>query len=334
MVSDNDYRDKARIIQHLIDSAPQDKAKILEILFSSNAQAPVHNRSGTSDGYVKPIFNSLIDKLVSYQPTMVAIQSGSATPGGDLAWGSRRPSRVTPPAPVMRRTPSAFQPGSVMRPQSTMPQSNRFSQPRSRPSTGRPASSRVDAGAARYRFDDPNPSASAQDFGSPQLSRTRQMVIAQNETELTQKIEIWKEEYSKIFRLVHGWATRYAVQVQHDQALAIQQEAPRLFEFMCDILYPGQPEAGASHANFLLEDQQCRPYFVERMMLQYIVNNILSVEGWMGFNDETDRELRDLNERLQKTEGEIPPSHVPLTPFQPANHVNVTQSSKPTSASA
>ncbi|OIW27951.1 hypothetical protein CONLIGDRAFT_455863 [Coniochaeta ligniaria NRRL 30616] len=287
IVSDNDYAEKAKIIQSLIDSAPQDKAKILEILFSNNAQAPAHNRS------------------VSYQPTMMAIQSGSATPAADFAWSGRGPSRVTPPAPTMRRTPSAFHSGSIMRPQSThpIPNATRFSHPRSRPSTGRPGSGRVDAGAARYRFDDiAEPTATGQEFGSPQLSRARQMVIRQNEAELINAIEVWKEEFSKIFRLVNGWAAQYAVQVQPDQALTIQKEAPRLWEFMCDILYPGQPEAGASHARFLLEDEQCRSFFVERMMLQYIVNNVLSVEGWMGFNDDTDRELKELNDRLQSTE--------------------------------
>jgi hypothetical protein len=304
IVSDNDYREKAKIIQSLIDLVPHEKAKILEILFSNNAQAPAHNRSGTSQGGIKSIFTALISNLVSYQPTMMAIQSGSAAPAADLAWSSRPPARVTPPAPTMRRTPSAFHSGSIIRPQSTHPSSTRFSQPRSRPSTGRPGSGRVDAGAARYRFDDSSPpTASGQEFGSPQLSRARQMVLAQTQAEWTTAIEIWKEEFAKIFRLVHGWASQYAVQVQHDQALDIQKEAPRLWEFMCDIVYPGQPEAGASHARFLLEDEQCRPYFVERMMLQYIVNNVLSVEGWMGFNDDTDRELKALNDRLQSTEG-------------------------------
>ena len=303
IVADNDYREKARIILNLIDSSPQDKAKILDILFSNYAQAPAHNRSGTSEGSVAPIFKALISQLVSYQPTMMAIQSGSATPAADLAWPARRPSRVTPPAPTMRRTPSAFHSGSVMRPSSAHPNS-RFGQPGSRPSSVRPGSARVDAGAARYRFDDPSPPVpSATEFGSPQPSRARQMVLAQSQQDWQQAIEVWKEEFAKIFRLVHGWASQYATTVQEGQAGAVQQEAPRLWEFMCDILYPGQPEAGASHAQFLLEDQQCRSYFVERMMLQYIVNNVLTVEGWMGFSDETDRELKDLNDRLLRTEG-------------------------------
>lgn len=247
---------------------------------------------------------------------MPAIQSGSTTPASDMGgWASRGPppSRVTPPAPAMRRTPSAFHSGSVMRgPQHPSGGGARFSQPRSRPSTGRSTGGggpgRVDAGAARYNFDDPSPpapaaaAASATEFGSPQLSQARQMVLAQTQAEWTNAIETWKEEFAAIFRLVHGWATRYASVVKPDQAQKIQKDAPRLWEFMCDILYPGQPEAGASHASFLLDDEQCRGYFVERMMLQYIVNNVLTVEGWMGFDDATDRELRELNDRLQATE--------------------------------
>lgn len=257
-----------------------------------------------------PFFEALISQLssVSYQPTMMTIQGGQATPAADLAWTGRRPSRVTPPAPNMRRTPSAFQSGSMMRPGSAHPNSGRYNPPGTRPSTGRPGSSRVGAGAARYRFEDTSPQGvNATEFGSPQPSRARQMVLAQSQEASQEAIEEWKENFSRIFRLVHGWASQYAVKVQEGQSVRIQEEAPRLWEFMCDILYPGQPEAGASHTQFLLEDQHCRPYFVERCILQYIVNNVLSVEGWMGFSDEMDQELRELNDRLQSTEGKCHP---------------------------
>jgi hypothetical protein len=204
---------------------------------------------------------------------------------------------------MMRRTPSAYQPGSVMRPQSAMPHSNRFSQPRSRPSTGGPGSSRVDGGGASYRFGDNDLPASAQESGSPQLSRNRQLVLAQGEAELTLQVEQWKEEFSSIFRSVRGWTRKYACQVQEDQAKALEKGAPRLFDFMCDILYPGQPEAAAAHAHQLLKEPESRPYLVERLMLQYVVNNIFSVEGFKKFDEETDRELNDLSHRLYSTEG-------------------------------
>jgi muramidase (phage lysozyme) len=44
MISNDDYRDKARIIQHLIDSDLQDKFKILDILMGNNGH--VSTRSG------------------------------------------------------------------------------------------------------------------------------------------------------------------------------------------------------------------------------------------------------------------------------------------------
>jgi hypothetical protein len=144
---------------------------------------------------------------------------------------------------------------------------------------------------------------SAQEFGSPQPSQARQLVLAQSQQEWNSQIEIWKEEFYKVFRLIHGWAAQYAKLVQPGQASVLPTQAPRLWEFMSDILYPGQPEAGASHAAFLLADEQCRSYFVERLLLQYVVNNILSVEGWMGFTDQTDQELKELNDRLRSTEG-------------------------------
>ncbi|KAB5585465.1 hypothetical protein GE09DRAFT_1048585 [Coniochaeta sp. 2T2.1] len=286
MVADNDYLEKAKIIQHLIDSAnPQDKARILEVLFSKNAQAPVHNRS------------------VSYQvPNMIAaIQGAAATPAADVAWAARRPSRVTPPAPNMRRTPSSFNQGSLVRPPTMGGRG--YSQPRpGPPGSIRPvAHGHAGPNAARYKFDDTDDS-SAPEYGSPTQPSARQQVVTQAQAEWTQHIERWKEEFSKIWCLVHGWATRHAAHVEPNQDQAIQAEAPRLWEFMCEILYPSQPEAGASHARFLLEDEQCRPYFVERMMLQYVVNNILSVEGWMGFSEETDRELKELQNRLLRTE--------------------------------
>lgn len=102
--------------------------------------------------------------------------------------------------------------------------------------------------------------------------------------------------------MVHGWVSQYAMHVQEGQADVIAKDAPRLWEYLSDILYSNQPDAGASHAAYLLEDEKCRGYFVTRVMLQYIVANIFSVEAWMEFSPETDRELKELNARLHSTE--------------------------------
>jgi hypothetical protein len=142
-----------------------------------------------------------------------------------------------------------------------------------------------------------------QEYGSPQPSRARQAVVAQAHMEWDSQIASWKEEFGKVFGLVHGWATRYAFKVRKFQAASLPIDAPRLWEYMTDMLYPGQPEAGASHAAFLLEDPACRQFFVERVMLQYIVTNIFSVEAWMEHDEESDRELKELKARLESTEG-------------------------------
>lgn len=146
---------------------------------------------------------------------------------------------------------------------------------------------------------------SGQEYGSPQPSRARQAVVAQAQVEWDTQIATWKLEFGKIFGMVHGWASQYASQVKKFQAAALPNEAPRLWEYMTDMLYPGQPEAGASHASFLIEDSQCRQYFVERTLLQYIVTNIFSVEAWMDFDQESDRKLKDLKARLDGTEGNV-----------------------------
>jgi hypothetical protein len=144
---------------------------------------------------------------------------------------------------------------------------------------------------------------SAQDYGSPQPTRARQAVVAQAHVEWDTQIATWKLEFGKVFGMVHGWASQYASQVKKFQAAALPNEAPRLWEYMTDMLYPGQPEAGASHAAFLIEDPQCRQYFVERTLLQYIVTNIFSVEAWMDHDQQSDRVLKDLQARLDSTEG-------------------------------
>jgi hypothetical protein len=144
---------------------------------------------------------------------------------------------------------------------------------------------------------------SNQEYGSPQPSRARLAVVAQAQVEWDTQIATWKLEFGKVFGMVHGWASQYASQVKKFQATALPNEAPRLWEYMTDMLYPGQPEAGASHAAFLIEDAQCRQYFVERTLLQYIVTNIFSVEAWMDYDQESDRELKILKARLDSTEG-------------------------------
>jgi hypothetical protein len=218
-----------------------------------------------------------------------------STPGSDLTSVSR--SGLVSPASIVTvqgpaRPPTAFQ-GTT---------GSRQAKPKGRPNSaarvGFPGSAHT-----QYRFDEPSPVYTARELGSPVPSRARSALISKAEAEAEAALPEWQHNFSKVFSLVHGWCQTYAKDVKPDDAVNVAARAPKLWEYMGDILYPGKPESGASHATFLLQESSSRPYFIERLILQYVFNSIFSVDGWMDFRDDVDQHLKSLADRLHNTEG-------------------------------
>ncbi|KAK3944525.1 hypothetical protein QBC46DRAFT_350587 [Diplogelasinospora grovesii] len=117
----------------------------------------------------------------------------------------------------------------------------------------------------------------------------------------------WAEEYTNLFTLIFDFCRALlgekSPHIDGELWRRIQVQSPRLESYMCEVLYPGRRQEGASHAKYLLdEDRSSRPYFIARLIIQHIVNNVLSYEGWKGLNDEADTQLREIDAKLKATE--------------------------------
>jgi len=141
-------------------------------------------------------------------------------------------------------------------------------------------------------------------LGSPVPSRERQELMNNSSNEVDPVVLHWREMFNKVFSTVRGWCGTYATEIKVDDGAQVQARAPKLWGFIADILYPGQFESGSSHAKHLLQEASSRPYLVERIMLQYIVNTMFSVDGWSDFREDVDHQLNILSERLHNTERE------------------------------
>ena len=159
-------------------------------------------------------------------------------------------------------------------------------------------------GSAQYKFEDTPPGFGMQELGSPVPSKARHALVAKASLEADAAVATWQENFGKIFSMVQGWCSTYAKEVKTDDAVMIKTRAPKLWEYIVDILYPGRPESGASHARFLLQEPYSRTYLVERLVLQYVVNCIFTTQGWADFRPDVDSKLKVLTERLQNTERE------------------------------
>lgn len=186
------------------------------------------------------------------------------------------------------------------------------SKPRSTPAL---RASYNNTGNGHYKFEEPRPRYTSNELGSPVASGPSQALVAKASPEVEATIMHWQESFGKVFSMVHGWCSTYANQVKTDDAAQIQARAPRLWDYISDIVYPGRPESGASHAKYLLQEGSSRVYFVERLMLQYIINCMFAVEGWSEFREDVDAKLNALSQRLQNTECEICPPNF-LTRFK------------------
>lgn len=231
--------------------------------------------------------------------------SRANTPTTDLTLVSR-PPRIPSPGghlAVPARPPSAFP--SVGGP--------RFACAKPR-STSALRNSYQGLGNTQYKFDEPRSSRQISNGqGSPVPARPRQVFIAKPSSEMEHVVMQWRENFSKVFSMVHGWCSTYASEGKTEEAAMVQTRAPKLWEFMTDILYPGRPESGAAHAKHLLREPTARVYFVQRILLQYIVNNIFAVDGWFDFRVDVDAKLKGLSERLENTEREFNCRCLPVT---------------------
>ncbi|KAK3683904.1 hypothetical protein B0T22DRAFT_443894 [Podospora appendiculata] len=163
--------------------------------------------------------------------------------------------------------------------------------------SGRPRSSRSGDGPRHPQ----QTHSGASEYGSPVGRKAPLTVIARSypAIEDDEATAEWRKEFQKLFSLLEGFSKSYTGGAGVGVAAGVKQQSPVLWNHICEVLYPNNLQNGNAHATYLINDDQARPYLVLRLLVQHIVENILSYQGWLGFDGTTDKELTDLANRLK-----------------------------------
>ncbi|PVH89774.1 hypothetical protein DL98DRAFT_601206 [Cadophora sp. DSE1049] len=110
----------------------------------------------------------------------------------------------------------------------------------------------------------------------------------------------FQEQFADLYKLIEGWAMSYCniPQLANDQAIARGNQT--LWSFMMNCTYPGQRQDSHSHVMTLLNDPGSRPWFVMRMGVGYIVEEMLSVKSYKDFSPQVGAELSAVKTQLQQ----------------------------------
>ncbi|TLS26738.1 hypothetical protein PpBr36_04413 [Pyricularia pennisetigena] len=91
----------------------------------------------------------------------------------------------------------------------------------------------------------------------------------------------WRKEFDQIFTYVIGWVRSHCNKANVASDAQIPRRYPRLWEYMLELTYPDHMKNAASHVQFLLSDSEVRCYFICRMMVQFLVFHVFSIDAWM-----------------------------------------------------
>ncbi|TLD08259.1 uncharacterized protein PgNI_06988 [Pyricularia grisea] len=91
----------------------------------------------------------------------------------------------------------------------------------------------------------------------------------------------WRKEFDQIFTYVIGWVRSNCNKANVANDAQIPRKYPRLWEYMLELTYPENMKNAASHVQFLLSDSEVRCYFICRMMVQFLVFHVFSIDAWM-----------------------------------------------------
>ncbi len=257
----------------------------------------------------KPFFENMQN-----MPNMPPIDSGN---GGKVARpGTGYPGQNAPLASTdfVHQTPGLpGYPPSAQRAVSYAPPT-RFS---GHHTSNRKMSGYKSSGAARFNCDDDTPTRPGSGYRD---SGNSQALVPRNTNEEDCVLAEWSERLTKMWNSVEAYCRAYVVGENKSLHLYLQTNTPNVWQYICDVLYPNNPTtAGSSHAQVLLADVPARAHLVERLVIQYFINQMWCAEGWSQFNADTDERMRQAEHRLKNLDRTF--SRTPMQiPSEAANH--------------
>ncbi len=96
--------------------------------------------------------------------------------------------------------------------------------------------------------------------------------------------------------------------------LGLPVQVPRLWDYVCSITYPRERVSATNHALFMLNNARSRVYFISRLLIQYIVQQMWDPKAWEGMDESVTETLVLVKRGLESSGyGALQPWH-PLPP--------------------
>lgn len=118
------------------------------------------------------------------------------------------------------------------------------------------------------------------------------------------EIALWQGEFNKLFTMTRNYVKTYWKYPPKDFAKTLQDNSS-LWAYLVKIVNPTNPNQAKGQITRLLSDKVTVSYVIERAILQFVVENVLSVDAWMDWDPATDKRLREVEAALKTTESKL-----------------------------
>lgn len=119
------------------------------------------------------------------------------------------------------------------------------------------------------------------------------LVLRRNDdSEFDPETKIWKDMFFRLFNGVNGWTHTFGTEIVPGVVEEATKANPKLWEYILKVATCYKdPNSAPRHALFMLNSPEHRPHFISRLILQYMEQEMLHPKFWLGWDDETDKEI-------------------------------------------
>ncbi|CAK7263900.1 hypothetical protein SEPCBS57363_000804 [Sporothrix epigloea] len=102
----------------------------------------------------------------------------------------------------------------------------------------------------------------------------------------------------QFFNSIKDWVNKYCGFPNLDAMHALSHQHPHLWDYACSVTYPNNRHNAASHLLFMLCNRTFRSFFITRLIIQYVVQQMWSPQAWEGLDDQLTEVLESVKHRL------------------------------------
>jgi len=144
----------------------------------------------------------------------------------------------------------------------------------------------------------------ASETGSPIAKRASVAATVTLQPGNHPEIPLWQDEYNKLFKMIRNYTKTYWKFPPRDFANTLREHSG-LWAYLLKLINRSNPDQAEGQVTRLLSDKVTASYLIERAILQWVVENILSIDAWMNWDTAVDKRLREVEAGLRTTEGKL-----------------------------